>query len=204
MSNFFKKITSSYNTIVLTSGLMGYSYLIYNKLRIDSKLTQPVIQEVLDQLKNNKEVTETVGNQFVVTTGLFKSLYIKAQETNDSMEYSFSISGTKGNNLNVYFSALAKQHKDIKNSQDWESLETDYYIPPKNVSRIIDEADNKDHLKNLILDDRTKFWKIEYIEGIRESNGIIDIKDPVSAVLYAPKIKKRETYLDIYQNLKVT
>lgn len=203
MSSFFKRITSSYNTIALTSGLMAYSYLIYNKFRIDRKLTQPVVQEVLEQLKNNKEVTGTVGNQFVVTTGLVKSLYIKTNETKDTMEYSFTILGTKGQSMNVYFSAIAKDHKDIKNSPEWENLEIDFYLPTKTVARTIDEADNKDHLQNLILDDKSKFWKIEYIEGIKEKTGVIDVRETVPAILYAPRLNKRNTYYDVYQHIKV-
>lgn len=202
MSTFFKKLARSYNTIVLSSGLVAYSYLIYNKFNVDRKLAQPVVQEVLDRLKTNQEVTEIVGNQFIVTTGLFKSLYIKAQETKDSMEYVFNITGTKGKDLSVYFSAIAKEHKAIKDSPDWETLEVEYFLPTEGVAKIIDEAENKEHLKNISIGDRTKFWKIEYIEGIKKHN-VIDIKDPVPSALYGPKVTKRSTYYDIYNQIKV-
>lgn len=203
MSKIYNKVASSFSTIVMSTGLAAYTYLIYHKFKTDRKLSQPVVKEVLEQIKNTKEVTDIVGHQFVISTGLLKSLNIKTAETQDSMEYSFPILGTKGITMTVYFSAIAKNHKDIRNSPEWEILEAEYYLPTSRVEKIITEAQNKDHLQNLIIEDGTPFWKVEYIEGIPEKSAVIDVKTNNPDYIYAPKVSRRNTYFDVYKQLHV-
>ena len=199
-----KKIKSlSYGTMSLTTGLLGYSYLIYNKLKKDRQLDHPVVKEVLDMLKNDKRVTEIIGNQFLISTGLLSSLSIKAQNKDNTMEYSFRINGTKNKSLSIFFVATGSEHEQIKKSKDWKDNEAEYFIPDKYTYKLIEETEDKELLKKIEIRDEDLFWKLDFVEGIKDRREVIDVKSDIKLKYNNLSLTKRSNLFDLYTILKV-
>ena len=203
MVSLSKERSMSYSTMVLTTGLLGYSYLIYNKLKMDAKLNNAVIAETLETLKNNPAVTSLVGNQFVITTGLLKSLYIRADKKKENTEFAFSINGTKNKSIEVFVSATSKPHREINSDEEWQKLEKEFYLPDKHSYKIIEESSDKKLLEKIGIRDDDLFWKIDYIEGISNRKDVIDIKTDIKTDYSTQNLFKRNNLYSVFQCLQV-
>jgi hypothetical protein len=192
-SRIFK--SSHFPNFILASGVISYGGMLWNAEEMRKRLQNPIIKEAINTILENQEAVDQLGPEFRIRTNLMSMVNSKVELETPYGEARFKIKSTKGN-FDVVVNTSSHQLESIESTTNPHLNKVKFYIPEKQVTDTIQQTENKDDLKKVALDPKTRFTSIDFISLTKKESNSIILKPVASS--QNDKELPRKTLYDIY------
>lgn len=200
----------SKNTVPLI-GIGGWVALYLNKLSLESRMEDEIVQRVFDELRNDPEIMETFGYDFRPRTALLAAARSRISFDGLFGEGSLTLNTPKGKFF-VDFNGSSQTYDSIVKSDQPRLNKSKYNIPDQKVINAIKKElaseDGEKRLRQTSLKPETRFWSLDFINVSASSSSAVKnksfIRKPSTLVNLEQEKPTLENLWGVYNSTKAS